>query len=73
VTFPVEACDPFTIEPLHPDVFLLDLYGLAGQEVFEAVRQQAAALTRPPMTVDELFDRVAFTVPSFAQALRAHP
>ena len=41
--FPVEACDPFTIEPLQPDVFLLDLYGLAGQEVFEAVRQQPRA------------------------------
>ncbi len=70
--FPTEACEPFAIELLHPDVFLLDLYGLDGQEVFEAVERQAAALTRPPMTIDELFDRLAVTVPSFAQALRAH-
>ena len=34
--FPVEACEPFAIEPLHPDVFLLDLYHLDRQEVFEA-------------------------------------
>ena len=26
----------------------------------------------PPMTVDELFDRFALTVPSFAEAIRAH-
>lgn len=45
--FPVEACEPLAIEPLHPDVFLLDLYGLDGQEVYEAVKRQAATLTRP--------------------------
>lgn len=70
--FPIEACEPFAIEPLHPDVFLIDLYHLDAQEVFEAVERQAAVLRRPPMTLDELIDRLAVTVPTFAQALREH-
>ncbi len=68
--FPIEACKPFGIEPLHPDVLMLDLYGLDGQEVYEAVERQAAALTRPPMTLDELLDRLGVTVPDFAQTLQ---
>jgi predicted nucleic acid-binding protein len=71
--FPLRACEPFATEPLHPDVFLLDLYGLDGQEVYEAIERQAAALSRPPMDLEELLDRLAVTVPSFAQAIRAHP
>lgn len=70
--FPAEACEPFAVEALHPDVFLLDLYALGGQAIFEAVERRAAALNRPPMSLDELLDRLAVTVPSFVQALRAH-
>lgn len=51
-------------------MLLLDLYGLDGQEVYEAVERQAAALTRPPMTLDELLDRLGVTVPDFAQTLQ---
>jgi len=70
--FPIEACEPFAIEPLHPDVFLIDLYNLDAHEVFGAVERQAAILRRPPMTLDELLNRLAVTVPNFADALRHH-
>lgn len=70
--FPIEACEPFAIEPLAPDVFLLDLYGLDAQEVCEAVERQAAALSRPALSLDELLDLLGSAVPSFAQAVRAH-
>jgi len=70
--FPLEACSPFAIEPLHPEVFLLDLYSLASQDVYDAVVRQADALTRPHMTLAELLDRLAVTVPSFAQTLLEH-
>ncbi len=70
--FPIEACEPFAVDPLHPDVFLLDLYGLDAHEVFEAVERQAAVLRRPPMTFDELLDRLMVTVPDFAETLRRH-
>jgi hypothetical protein len=39
--------------------------------VFSAVERQAAVLKRPPMTVDELLDRLEVTVPKFVQTLRA--
>lgn len=70
--FPIEACEPFAVDPLHPDVFLLDLYRLDVHEVFEAVEFQAAVLRRPPMTFDELLDRLMVTVPDFAETLRRH-
>jgi len=70
--FPSHACEPFAVEPLHPDAFLLDLYSLDTGTASDTVKRQAAALTRPPMTVDELLDRLAATVPNFAQALRTH-
>jgi len=70
--FPVEACEPFAIDPLHPDVFLLDLHSLDPDEVYEAVERQAAVLRRPPMTLGELLDRLAVTVPDFAARLREH-
>jgi hypothetical protein len=70
--FPIEACEPFAVEPLHPDVFLLELYSLDAQEVFDAVERQAAILRRPPMTLDELLNRLAVAVPDFAETLRRH-
>jgi hypothetical protein len=70
--FPLAACAPFAIEPLHPDAFLADLYGLDPDGVFAAVERQAAVLRRPPMSTDELLDRLKVTVPNFAEALRGH-
>ena len=67
--FPIDACKPFAVEPLHPDAFLLDLYDRYPQATYDAIERQAAALTRPPMTIDELLDRLAATVPAFAHTL----
>jgi hypothetical protein len=39
--FPPEACEPLAIEPLHPDRFLLDLYGLTHK------RSMARSRDRP--------------------------
>lgn len=70
--FPVEACEPFAIEPLHPDTFLLDLYALDPQEIYAAVERQAVILRRPPMSLDMLLDRLTMTVPKFVARLRDH-
>jgi len=70
--FPSDACEPFAVESLHPDAFLLDLRSLGPDMVTDTVARQAAALTRPPMTTDELLDRLAATVPDFAHTLRTH-
>jgi predicted nucleic acid-binding protein len=69
--FPPHACELFGIEPLHPDAFLLDLHSLDPDIAFEVVERQAEALARPAMTIEELLDRLAATVPNFTEALRA--
>jgi len=68
--FPSEACEAFNVEALHPDEFLLDLYGLAPATVHAALTRQAATLRRPPMTLNDLLDRLAVTAPAFADAVR---
>lgn len=70
--FPNTACQPLAIEPLHPDNFLLDLYNLDSDGILTVLERQAATLTRPPMTINDLLHRLSVTVPSFAQTLRAH-
>jgi hypothetical protein len=69
--FPPAACEPLSIEPVHPDRFLLDLYRIDPDAMRTAIALQAEALTRPPMSVAEVLDRLAPTAPRFAQVLRA--
>jgi hypothetical protein len=52
--FPAAACEPFGIEVVHPDVFLCELYQHAPAKVRVALAEQAAALSRPPLTEKEL-------------------
>jgi predicted nucleic acid-binding protein len=69
--FPPAACEPLSVEPVHPDRFLLDLYRLDKDAVRTALALQAAALTRPSMSPTDILDRLEPTVPGFAGALRA--
>jgi predicted nucleic acid-binding protein len=69
--FPSTACEPLSVEPVHPDRFLLDLYRLDKDAIRTALSLQAAALTRPPMSLTDILDRLEPTVPGFAQALQA--
>lgn len=57
--FPADALEPFSIEAQSPDVFVLHLLGSARDEVIMAITKQAAALSQPPMTFDELLDRLS--------------
>lgn len=57
--FPADALEPFSIEAQSPDVFILHLLGFARDEVIMAITKQAAALSQPPMTFDELLDRLS--------------
>ena len=57
--FPPEALAPFSIETQTADVFVLHLVELAPDVVSAVVNQQAADLSNPPMTADEVLDRLA--------------
>lgn len=56
----------------HPDELLLGLTALHPSLAVEILRAQAAALTRPPLTVHDVLDALSMAgVPEFAAAIRA--
>jgi hypothetical protein len=52
--FPAEALAGYGIEAQHPDIFVRHLIDLAPDQVVDAIREQVAGLTRPPVSVQEL-------------------
>jgi hypothetical protein len=61
---------PDGIEALSPSVFLTDLLDLDSLGVVSLLRAQAAALTRPARTIEQLLDGLATTVPEFVEHVR---
>jgi predicted nucleic acid-binding protein len=71
--FPPAALEPFGIEAQHPDLFLIHLsnqYPEAPQLVKQLILNQAADCTKPPVTPEELLERLGNLVPKFAEAIR---
>jgi len=56
--FPNEVLSPHGIEALHPDEFVLDTLDLAPGAVCEALAEQSANLKNPPMSRDDLLERL---------------
>jgi hypothetical protein len=69
--FPAAACQPFGVEVAHPDAFLCSVYKRAPTGIHAVLDQQAADLSRPPMTVEDVLDRLHAHVPEFVTRLRA--
>ena len=69
--FPAECAEPFGVEIMHPEEFLMILFALNSGLVADIVGQQAAALRKPPLSVDEVLDALRVTVPQFADAVAA--
>lgn len=68
--FPTAACEPFGVEAIHPDDFLLDLHDLDPDAVRASLEQQAADLN-PPWPLEELLGALTTAgVPRFADAIR---
>ena len=57
--FPEISVEPYEIEVIHPDTFLLDLLDLAPPAVIDELRQQATANRREPRTLPTLLDALA--------------
>ena len=51
--FPAKILEPFGIEPLHPDEFILQLLDLAPGLVAAAARDHRESLKNPPKTIEE--------------------
>ncbi len=71
--FPEDSVDPFQIEVIDPDAFLLDQLDLSPRAVLEELELQAAANRREPKPVAALLDALARAgVPQFADEVRRH-
>jgi predicted nucleic acid-binding protein len=63
---------PEGIEAQSPDEFLGNLFDLDRDGLVDLLREQAAALRRPPRSFEELIAGLAKVVPGFATSIRAH-
>lgn len=69
--FPPASVDPFEIDVIDPDTFLLDQLDLAPAAVIDELEQQAIANRREPKTLSGLLDVLARAgVPAFADEVR---
>ena len=69
--FPDPSVDPYQIDVIHPDDFLLDLLDLAPSIVIVELERQAAANRREPSTLSGLLDALGRAgVPSFGDEVR---
>lgn len=63
---------PEGLEAQSPDEFLCNLFDLAPEGFVEMLRAQSADLVKPPVTFDELLERLARVVPDLVAAVRQH-
>lgn len=68
--FPSEQLAAFGIEAQSPDEFLINLFALEPDVIVEIIHHQAAALKQPPMTADEILEKLAVHAPNFAMQVR---
>lgn len=69
--FPAGACEPYGIEIVDPDSFAVAVAESDPARAHAALTDIARRRTRPPMTVDELLDRVEIVLPNFVSRVRA--
>jgi predicted nucleic acid-binding protein len=62
---------PDGVEAQLPDDFLCHLFDLDPDVFVEMLREQAADLTRPPVSFEELLDRLGRVVPDLVTAVRS--
>lgn len=68
--FPKESLEPFGIEVQHPDDFLLALCeNFTVGALAQIIKEQAAALKRPPNTVKDVIGRLSDQVPKLASKI----
>ena len=69
--FPAKSTDPYEVDVVAPDDFLLDLLDLAPRAVLDELARQAAANRRHPRTVAALLDALSKSgVPRFVAEVR---
>jgi hypothetical protein len=67
--FPDSSRLPYLIDLYTPDEYPLDLWDLSGTGMMVALHKQATGLKRPPMTVEEVVERLGGVVPRCARVV----
>lgn len=71
--FPPTSVEPFDIEVVHPDLFLLDQLDLYPGPTVSVLRQLLEDYRQPELSIDDLVIVLAGAgVPDFATRVRAH-
>lgn len=68
--FPPAALQPYDIDAVHPDDFLLDQLDLYPAQTVRCVHEHVAACRNPSITIGQLVSTLTKTVPRFAEAIR---
>jgi predicted nucleic acid-binding protein len=68
--FPPQALASSGVSAEHPDVFACGLYAENATAMAAVVREQAAGLRRPPLTISEVLDTLERHVPELVALLR---
>jgi predicted nucleic acid-binding protein len=63
---------PEGVEAQSPDEFLCNLFDLDARGFVDLLREQAADLTKPPVSFDELLERLLRVVPGLVTTVREH-
>lgn len=63
---------PDGLEAQSPDEFLCNLFDLDPDSFTEMLHEQAADLRKPPVSFDELLERLSRAVPDLVAAVKAH-
>jgi predicted nucleic acid-binding protein len=63
---------PEGLEAQSPDEFLCNLFDLDPEAFVEILREQSVDLVNPPVTLDELLERLGRVVPDLVAAVQQH-
>lgn len=70
--FPNDVLHEYNIEAQSPDEFLVNLFYLSFNKVFDAYIEMEKSLKNPPISRDELLKRFAVRTPRFIELLQPH-
>lgn len=68
--FPASALDPYDLDAVHPDDFLLDQLDLYPRQTLRCLREQIAAHRNPVISTEQFLSTFMKTVPRFAMTIR---
>jgi hypothetical protein len=69
--YPARALLPLNVDAMSPDEFLLALFDRWPDTMRRIVARQATVLRAPPLTIDQVLDRLAVRAPRFVARVRA--